>query len=1100
MSSESSTTIDPLPAEAADDDEPRFRVAGELIVPAPQGSARYRRGEELARGGRGRVASALDRTLQREVAIKELHERTEQDVRRFVREGLTTARLQHPSIVPILDAGMWESGDPFLVMKLLEGKTLAEELAARATAAERIALLPNLLAVADALGYAHAQGVVHRDVKPANIMIGGHGETVLLDWGVAYDRAASELEIEGAVAGTVRYMSPEQARGEPAACHFDVYSLGLTIATVLGGRVPFEGESQQEMLEALRGGRAIAPALPRETPVDLVAIIAKATATPAERYAHAGRLADDLRKYIAGQLVGARRYTRRQLVVRWLRRNRVFVAGSVVVLAAVAIAAVIAVRSGVRERDRALAAAAAAEVRARELVLLQARASLRADPTAAIAWLKQYPETAPDQDVVLAMVDEAAGRGVARHVWRGASVPVDAAFTADERALAIAMRDGTLVRADLATGARRAIGRLGATPLFVRATPDAVVALDVDGGIHRAIGDGPLERRQTMTLAARPHELYFVAGANELKTVFPDEEAQFVPLGTLAPPRSPSLPREVADSVFDCDENNTAIVYAVDNDGGLFVFDGGVRKLGALGRDAWIHSSPGGAAYVAVVPGGQARAMGDRVAIWAGLASGEPPRQLGELPACAPRDDLRIRAGITDDARVAVVERCGALTAFGHGAPREIADASRVGAFSLSADGRRLLLQRTDALEIVALDAGAIHRFTDAAAITSAGFAPSQSWVQSIDEDQGVRVWPLADRARLGKLGDGVTPARITLVDDRGRITIQRRLECAHWRTADRAIERSFGIAAQDAADLDQDPLLWPLAISDDGETCLFAGRNETLIAVSASGERRVLRAATELVACALAGERATCRSSRGELVAFDLRTGARAAGRTLADGALRGLASYRGATVALVAHAAGCTLEDPGGRVIATLPGRPDCRRLRASNAHHAGRESALLVERSSTVDVWSDAGLLTVPTENALVEVSPVRGLAASARGREIEILELAARRRRSGPPPHARPVERLAWSPRGVLASADDEVVRLWDPATGVARAIYAPHARELAWSPDGATLYTSDGYTIAAWPIDLATGASPREVRARLDQLTTARIIDGRVATP
>jgi eukaryotic-like serine/threonine-protein kinase len=191
-------------------------------------SPRYRVLGEHARGGIGRVMRAFDEDLERVVALKELQRHSRRAEARFVREAKITARLEHPAIVPIHDAGRWPDGSPYYAMKLVAGRSLRELLDERALFKDRMQLLPNVIAVAEALGYAHSRGVIHRDLKPSNIVVGDFGETMVIDWGLAKDlladggtddvdigpyriRSDSDLTIAGSVIGTPAYMPPEQA-------------------------------------------------------------------------------------------------------------------------------------------------------------------------------------------------------------------------------------------------------------------------------------------------------------------------------------------------------------------------------------------------------------------------------------------------------------------------------------------------------------------------------------------------------------------------------------------------------------------------------------------------------------------------------------------------------------------------------------------------------------------------------------------------------------------------------------------------------------------------------------------------------------------------
>src|SRR4051794_35094719 len=206
---------------------------------------RYQVINEHGRGGLGRVLRAHDRELGRDVAIKELIARGDLGEVRFLREALITARLEHPGIVPVHEAGRWPDGTPFYAMKLVAGRSLRDLLAERPAVDERIALLHHVIAVTDAIAYAHGRNIIHRDLKPANVVIGDFGETVVIDWGLAKDLSADEepgigagpfrtahddgLTSAGTILGTPAYMPPEQQRGEHVDQRADVYAIGAML-------------------------------------------------------------------------------------------------------------------------------------------------------------------------------------------------------------------------------------------------------------------------------------------------------------------------------------------------------------------------------------------------------------------------------------------------------------------------------------------------------------------------------------------------------------------------------------------------------------------------------------------------------------------------------------------------------------------------------------------------------------------------------------------------------------------------------------------------------------------------------------------------------
>jgi serine/threonine protein kinase len=304
-------------------------------------SDRYVLHHVLGRGGMGTVYAATDLHLQREVAVKVSNAAaagTDFDAR-LRREAFVLARLEHPGIVPVHDAGTLPDGRLYYVMKRVQGETLAAR--GQALRHERDAL-PVFERIVQTVAFAHAQGIVHRDLKPSNVMLGSFGEVLVLDWGVARvlaaqtvatndvptaagggasgDHAAPETgTATGVRVGTPGFMAPEQQQGHAATAGppADVFALGALLFWMLTGRVP---PPRRE--EAARVLGDVSPRPPKR----LRAIVLRCLSTaPVSRYADAAALADDLHRYRAGAAVEAHQETLLDRLARWFQAYRVAV-------------------------------------------------------------------------------------------------------------------------------------------------------------------------------------------------------------------------------------------------------------------------------------------------------------------------------------------------------------------------------------------------------------------------------------------------------------------------------------------------------------------------------------------------------------------------------------------------------------------------------------------------------------------------------------------------------------------------------------------------------------------------------------------------------
>lgn len=327
---------------------------------------RYSHISEYGRGGMGRVLLVHDAFLGRDVALKELLQGpTLKDpsspstpvrkymgvLTRFLQEARITGQLEHPSIVPVYELGHRSDGTLYYTMKLVRGRTLREALGECRTQRERLELLPHFVNLCQAIAYAHSRGIIHRDIKPGNVMVGEFGETVVLDWGLAKAKEREDFHADGLaetirllnlgdlgaaaktqygqVMGTPAYMPPEQAKGQLEAVdeRSDVYSLGAVLYEILSGQSPFRGSVAEILHKVIVEDIPPIHHFDPDAPRELSAICQRSMQkNPEHRYQTVKELADDIQRFQSGALVRAHVYSARDLARRFVLRHRAVLA------------------------------------------------------------------------------------------------------------------------------------------------------------------------------------------------------------------------------------------------------------------------------------------------------------------------------------------------------------------------------------------------------------------------------------------------------------------------------------------------------------------------------------------------------------------------------------------------------------------------------------------------------------------------------------------------------------------------------------------------------------------------------------------------------
>ncbi len=350
----------------------------------PEALGRYKKKKRIGSGGIGVVSIAFDNHILRNIAIKELFydneefglahkKQLEMMKTRFLREARITGQLEHPSIVPVYEIGKRENGQIYYTMKLIQGETLTQKIKNEQKTEKRLTLLNHFIDVCNAIAYAHSKSVIHRDLKPDNIMIGEFGETVVIDWGIAKRKEESEKKwiyspisenasnentgktVAGKAFGTPAYMPPEQAKGELDKIdeQSDIYSLGAILYEIIAGHPPFEGKDNDAILTKVLYSEPLSfSELKIDVSHELEAIVQKAmNKNKRLRYKTVLELLSDIRKFMSGGLVAGYNYTSLELLIKFIKKHKIVVTTGFLIFLTILIAFIFSFKAYKKEQE-----------------------------------------------------------------------------------------------------------------------------------------------------------------------------------------------------------------------------------------------------------------------------------------------------------------------------------------------------------------------------------------------------------------------------------------------------------------------------------------------------------------------------------------------------------------------------------------------------------------------------------------------------------------------------------------------------------------------------------------------------------------------------